>query len=159
MEENCEVRKRIIDKSREKSCKEDRIREAYNKRLNFLIHDLAENPIRLWEIRDETLKIFNSFLVDGLKITHTLPNSSHLIHRLLQHPGYKSGTKHTRPIIIKLNSVFDKKKIFSSIKNLQNYNATLPLFKQMFQSSPDESTSLNIFLRRLLINVIDSTSV
>ena len=114
-----------LNKSREKSFKDDLTKEAYSKRLNLLIHGLTENFSHLWETRDETLKIFNSFLVNGLKIID--PSSIHVIdiHRLPQHPVYKNGTKHTRPILVKLNSVFDKRAIFSSIKNLQTYNTTL----------------------------------
>ena len=63
--------------------------------------------------------------MNGLKIID--PSSIHVIdiHRLPQHLVYKTGTKHTRPILVKLNSVFDKRAIFSSIKNLQTYNTTL----------------------------------
>ena len=38
---------------------------------------------------------------------------------------FKNGIKQTRPLIIKLNSIVDKKKtIFSSVKHLKSYNAS-----------------------------------
>ena len=50
-----------LNKSREKSCKNDLIREAYSKRLNLLIHGIAENLSHPWETKDKTFKIFKFF--------------------------------------------------------------------------------------------------
>ena len=49
--------------------------------------------------------------MDGLKITDTSSIQVIDIYRLPQHSVYKNGTKHTRPIVIKLKSVFDKKAV------------------------------------------------
>ena len=44
------------------------------------------------------------------------------IYRLPQRPIFNRGTRGTRPIIVKLGSVFDKNLIFSSCKHLKTYN-------------------------------------
>ena len=74
----------------------------------------------------KTLKIFNFFLVDGLKITDTSSIQALIFIGYPLHPVYKNGTKYTRSIIVKLNRVFDKRAILSLIKNLKNYSTTLP---------------------------------
>ena len=66
-----------LNKSREKSFKDDLIKEAYIKRLNLLIHGLTENFSHPWETRDETLKIFNSFFGEWLKNNRSFIYSCH----------------------------------------------------------------------------------
>ena len=46
-----------LNKSIEKSRKDDLTKQAYCKKLNFLIHGQAKNPSHAWETRDESLKI------------------------------------------------------------------------------------------------------
>ena len=58
---------------------------------------------------------------DGLKLDPASINISDT-HRLPQHPIYKNGKKITRPVIIKLPSVFEKQSIFKAVKNLKNFN-------------------------------------
>ena len=42
------------------------MQESYEKRLNILIHGLDENPTLAWEKVDETRKLVENFLSDGL---------------------------------------------------------------------------------------------
>ena len=53
-------------------------------------------------------------------------------HRLPQHPVLKNGIKVNRPIIIKLTNSNDKRLIFSSLKNLKQFNNARKLNKQNF---------------------------
>ena len=87
--------------------------EAYDKRLNFLIHGLSESE-GAWESREETHKILYNFLRDGLKID---PQTKNFIdyHRLPLRPIFNGNGKKTRPIIIKVPSVFDKHTILKLV--------------------------------------------
>ena len=106
--------------------KSDRIeglmKELYDKRLNILVHGLEETE-RVWETKEKSKVIFNSFLKEGLKIE---PHVIHPIdvHRLPQHPVFKNQKKITRPIIVKLADSFEKHLIMKSLKNLKAYNET-----------------------------------
>ena len=99
-------------------------KEAYSKRLNPLVHGLPERMDSAWETREETIQVFNKFMIEGLRIQDPSDINIVDIHRLPQHPVFKNGIKQTRPVIIKLNSIFDKKTIFSSVKHLKCYNAS-----------------------------------
>ena len=111
--------------------------ESYNKPLNLLIHGLAETEGTIWETRDQTQLIYNTFMMKGLQLD---PVSIRLvdIHRLPQQPVVRRGVNIARPIIIKLNNAMDKHKYMSNLSNLKAYNlarqnepqtaATLPRF-------------------------------
>ena len=75
------------------------MRESYNKRLNLLIHGLAETEGSVWETRDQTQHIYNNFMIKGLQLD---PVSIPLvgIHRLPQQPVVRRGVCIVRPIII-----------------------------------------------------------
>ena len=100
------------------------IQELYNKRLNLLIHGLKENEMNEFESRNETYALFTKFLQEALGLG---PDSIQLadIHRLPQHTIFKNGKRTTRPIIIKLSSVFNKNIILKSLKKLKSYNLKL----------------------------------
>ena len=93
------------------------MREAYEKRLNILIHGLPEKD-NAWETREKTRIVFDNFLREGLKLDPSTVNLDD-IHRLPQGP-HRTGK--IRPIIIKMATNMDKQKIYSSLKNLKNYN-------------------------------------
>ena len=99
-------------------------KEAYSKRLNLLVHGLPESMDSAWETREETIQVFNKFMIEGLKIQDPSDFKIVDIHRLPQHLVFKNVIKQTRPVIIKLNFIFDKKTIFSSVKHLKSYNAS-----------------------------------
>ena len=47
--------------------KNDSLSKAvYSKCLNILVHGLEENKLSAWQKRDNTLKIFEDFMKDGL---------------------------------------------------------------------------------------------
>ena len=96
------------------------MRESYNKRLNFLIHGLAEIEGSDWETRDQTQLIYNNCMIKGLQLD---PVSIPLvdIHRLPQQPVVRGGVNIARPIIIELNNAMDKHKIISNLSNLKAY--------------------------------------
>ena len=104
----------------QKQRKQEAAKEACSKRLNLLIHGQTEstNP---WEKREEIVEKYENFVSDGLKLDPASINVAN-IHRLPRHPIYKNGKKITRPVIIKLSSVFDKQSIFKAVKNLKNFN-------------------------------------
>ena len=105
----------------EKTHKDSLMRESYNKRLNLLIHGLAETEGTVLEARDQIQLIYNDFMIKGLQLD---PVSIPLvkIHRLPQQPVVRGGVNIARPIIIKLNNAMDKHKIMSNLSNLKAYN-------------------------------------
>ena len=98
------------------------MKELYDKRLNILVHGLEETE-SVWETKEKSKVIFETFLKEGLKIE---PHLIHPIdvHRLPQHPVFKNQKKITRPIIVKLADSFEKHLIMKSLKNLKAYNET-----------------------------------
>ena len=70
------------------------MQESNDKRLNILIHGLDENRTHPWEKVDETGKIVENFMSDGLQIANPSTISFVDLPRLPQRPIY------TRPIII-----------------------------------------------------------
>ena len=100
------------------------MQELYSKRLNLLIHGLKENEMYEFESRNETYALFTKFLQEALGLG---PDSIQLadIHQLPQHTIFKNGKRTTRPIIIKLSSVFNKNIILKSWKKLKSYNLKL----------------------------------
>ena len=96
--------------------------ESCDKRLKILIHCIQEDNNNVWEKREKTIKKFQDFIKNGLKIN---PNECKLsdIHRLPQRPITKNSRPVHRPIIVKLLTIYDKNLIFKSAKNLGQYNA------------------------------------
>ena len=90
------------------------MREAYEKRLNILIHGLPEKD-NAWETREKTRIVFDNFLREGLKLDPSTVNLDD-IHRLPQGP-HRTGK--IRPIIIKMATNMDKQKIYSSLKKFE----------------------------------------
>ena len=101
------------------------MQESYDERLNFLVHGVKEDSDNVWEKRDKTIKKFEQFLPNGLKITD--PNDVEYvdIHRLPQHPAKRNGKTVHRPIIVKILTMSDKYEIFKNAKNLKDYNNQL----------------------------------
>jgi len=67
------------------------MQEAYNNRLNILIHGIKEDGDNIWEKRDKTIEKFQDFLIQGLKIEYPDDVEFFDIHRLPQHPVKKDG--------------------------------------------------------------------
>ena len=101
--------------------------ELYSKRLNVIFHGIDEDPANVWETRKESEKILKSFLVNQLKIEHGNDIDFSDVHRLPQHPLYKNGNRITRPIIVKLTNMWDKKTIYRSLRALKSVNETRKL--------------------------------
>ena len=101
------------------------MQESYDERLNILVHGVKEDSDNVWEKRDKTIKKFEQFLPNGLKITD--PNDVEYvdIHRLPQHPVKRNGKTVHRPIIVKILTMSDKNEIFKNAKNLKDYNNQL----------------------------------
>ena len=112
------------------------MKESYDKRLNILIHGILEDNNNVWEKREKTIKKFQDFLKNGLKINLTEIKLSD-IHRIPQQPITKNGRPVHRPIIVKLLTIHDKNLIFKSAKNLSQYNA---------MRKESGSTNLNIYI-------------
>lgn len=123
------------------------MRESYDKRLNLLIHGVKES-VGPWELKEKTKEILSNFMRDGLRID---PESISLIdyHRLPQRPIFRANKKVTRPIIIKVATVFDKQRILKSAKNLKQYN-----FDKSTSSADEHVSSVYIteHLPRILYN-------
>ena len=87
------------------------MKESYDKRLNILIHGIQEDNNNVWKKREKTIKKFQDFLKNGLKIN---PNEIKLsdIHRLPQQPITKNARPVHRPIIVKLLRIRNKNLIF-----------------------------------------------
>ena len=119
-----EIEKRLQTLEKVKNEQETNLvmQESYEKRLNILIHGLEENPTLAWEKVDETRKIVENFLSDGLQISNPSSISFVDLHRLPQRPIYRNRKKVTRPIIIKLSNAADKRLIYSKLKHLKSYN-------------------------------------
>ena len=105
----------IFDQGR----KEHLMIDVYNKRLNLLIYGFEDN--KAWETTEQSKAIIDNFLLDALQIH---PAEIHLVdvHRLPRHPISFRGKQVTRPIIIKLPNVFEKKEIMDSLPKLKAYN-------------------------------------
>ena len=98
-------------------------RNLYSKRLNYIIHGINENPSNEWETCDQTKRLFQNFLDEGLRIAD--PNLTAIadVHRLPQYPIFdKDRRKINRPIIVKFLNIFDKYKFTTNLKNLKSYN-------------------------------------
>ena len=127
----------------EKTHKESLLRESYNKRLNLLIHGLAESEGTGLETRDQTQLIYNDFMIKGLQLD---PVSIPLvkIHRLPQQSVVRGGVNIVRPIIIKLNNAMDKHNIMSSLSNLKAYNLARQNEQQTAATPPSFPKSVYI---------------
>ena len=93
--------------------------DLYNKRLNLLIYGFEENEA--WETKEQLKAIIDNFLLYALQIDSA---EIHLVNvrRLPRYPISFRGKQVTRPIIIKLPKVFEKKKIMDSLPKLKAYN-------------------------------------
>ena len=100
---------------------DETVKKACSKRLNLLVHGMPESVDNIWESRDVTLQLFIQLMTQGLKLNMKQINIIDM-HRLPQKPIFSCGTRVTRPIIVKLGSVFDENLIFSSCKHLKTYN-------------------------------------
>ena len=98
------------------------MQEAYKKRLNISIHDIPEPNNSVWESPIQILGAIQNFMKDGLLISDPLTTPLADYHRLPQRPVFRDGRKVTQPIIIELTTAPDKKRIFSSLKNITDYN-------------------------------------
>ena len=80
--------------------------DLYNKRLNLLIYGFEDN--QAWKTKEQSKANIDNFLLEALQID---PAAIHLVdvHRLPRHPISFRGKQVTRPIIIKLPKVFEKK--------------------------------------------------
>ena len=112
------------------------MKESYDKRLNILIHGIQEDNNDIWEKREKTIKKFQDFLKNGLKINSNEIKLSE-IHRLPQQPITKNGRPVHRPIIVQLLTIHDKNLIFKSAKNIGPYNA---------MRKESKSTNLNTYI-------------
>ena len=99
------------------------MQESFKKRFNILLHGFKESDKSAWETRDETLKIIQNFLREGLKVMQPAEIALTYFHRLPQQPVLKNGKKVNRPIVIKVTNSSDKHFIFSSLKNLKPNNS------------------------------------
>ena len=114
------------------------MKESESKRLNILIHGLAEDESTVWEICETTRQIFQKFLREGLQIEPEEISIAN-IHRLPQRSVLRSGQRKCRPIIVKLTTAIDKAKIFRLSKNLKSYNAAANL-QNLFDSNENEES-------------------
>ena len=89
--------------------------ESYEKRLNILIHGIPEPNNNVWENSLQTLAAIQNFMKDGLLISDPLTIPLADYHRLPQRPVFRDGRKVTGPIIIKLTTAPDIKRIFSGL--------------------------------------------
>ena len=92
------------------------MQECYNKRLNLLIHGVAE---KAWKTKDQRKIVLKNFLSNGLLLD---PEEIGVIdaHRLPQTTKSKSLNK-TRPIIVEFATAFDKHSIMRSLRHLRQY--------------------------------------
>ena len=93
--------------------------DLYSKRLNLLIYGFEDN--KAWEAKEQSKAIIDDFLLDVLQID---PAEIHLVdvYRLFRYPILFRDKQAARPIIIKLQNVFEKKKIMDSLPKLKAYN-------------------------------------
>ena len=98
--------------------------ELYSKRVNVIFHGIDEDPANVWETRKQSKKILKSLLVNQLKIEHGNDFEFSDVHRLPQHRFYKNGNRITRPIIVKLTNMWDKKTIYRSSRTFKSVNET-----------------------------------
>ena len=73
--------------------KENLRSEAYSKRFNLLIHRIEENPHCAWEVREDTKRLFDKFLIEGLNVSNPKDLPLVDIHRLPQLPIFKDEEK------------------------------------------------------------------
>jgi len=120
------MRERIeeLERSKEEQERTAIMKESYEKRLNLLIHGLAENADNAWELPKQTLCHVHEFKKECLCIEDPISIQFVNYHRLPQYPIYRDHKLVTRPIIIKLMNVADKRKIYDyeNLKNLKIYN-------------------------------------
>ena len=84
-------------------------------RTTVLEHGLEENKLLPWENRDDTLKIFEDFMKDGLLFDELELDFIQIadIHRLHQKPLFEKGKRINVHIIVKLTTMSNKRSVFS----------------------------------------------
>ena len=101
-------------------------RDMMSKRWNIHVFNMTEAAV--WESKEQSLDVVLRFLRDVLKIPHDIAISD--AHRL---PNSATTTRTgPRPLIFKLQKLFDKKLIADNLKNLKQYNENLPVGKRVF---------------------------
>jgi len=96
------------------------MRDSCSKQMNILIHGIYKLNDKN-ETKTQTKEIFENFLISGLEIDPATIGITD-IHRLPQHRVAIRGIPVTHPLIVKLQTTFDKALIFQKAKNLKNYN-------------------------------------
>ena len=92
------------------------MKESYDKRLNILIRGMQEDKNNVWEKREKTIKKFQDFLKNSLKITNSNEIKFLDIPRLPQQPMTKNGRPVHRLIVVKLLTMCEKNLIFKISK-------------------------------------------
>ena len=115
------------------------MKESYSKRLNILIHGLAEDESTVWEKCETTLQIFQKFLREGQIKPEEVSIAD--IHSLPQQPVVRNKQCQCRPIIVKLITAIDKAKMFCLSRNLKSYIAAANLQNLSDSNENDESIS------------------
>ena len=113
---------RKIEQQQVDQLTKDVMQESYEKRFNLLINGIEETDTSVWEKRETTLQLVQDLMKRGLQIKNLSALMLADYHRLPQHPVLMNGIKINRPIIIKLTNSNDKRLIFSSLKNLKQFN-------------------------------------
>ena len=110
------------------------MKESYSKRLNILIHGLAEEESTVWKKRETTLQKF-------IEISErwSANRTRTAFYRLPQRPVLRNGQRACRSIIVKLTTAIDKAKIFRSSKTIKSYNVAANLQNLSDSNENDES--------------------
>ena len=128
LKNRCDDLEEYVQKANQKSRVDALMNELYSKKFNLLIYGIKENEQNVWETKTEFGKLVYDFMRDVLLLKNPEAIKLSDVHRLPQHPVFKTaGGKVTRPIIIKLTNSNDKHLIFQSLKNLKTYNKSLNL--------------------------------
>ena len=143
-----ENRVKQIEQTLKINKKEELLRELYSKRLNILIHGLIESK-KAWETTTQTKTVLTKFFTEGLEIDL---NSIPLVdcHRLPQRLIFKQGQRVTRPIILKLANVFNKRLILKATSKLKKYN----MQESGHSLSSNEKTSKSVYITEHLPHLL-----
>ena len=101
------------------------LNDLYSKRMNMIIHGIEDNLA--WETRQLSLEHVKRFLNVALKVEDADKIKIIDAHRMPMNPLNRkqprsSRENKSRPIIFKLDTMFDKEKIDLCLKNLKGYN-------------------------------------
>ena len=75
------------------------MRKSYEKRMNILIHGLAENFTSAWETRETTKSVIHQFMRNGLKIKDTKKIIMADYHRLRQRLIFNTRKKYVGQLL------------------------------------------------------------